>query len=459
MRKQMISECLPFARRVPSFCTSSAFLLHVTITRSARRCASARHARIDVGGWRNVNCTHPARARLQQMRATLSCSDANRRRIDEPPFRPRHAATTAESAAARLHLRRTRRGAYVYPIRNAARKEREGRMSRGYGKRELAILAVVEAWSPFQLMELLRGEYTPSRAEALKRAARGLAKKGKIALSYDDQGRIVIRKASREGHGVLVDGVVELYPDAPPLKPGQRLLIKVGDDKFRLIVVGRKLNREPLSLEEANRLMGRLSQGRAPEWGERERELDKKHIEDPSVDSTRGWRHGKADADWEEALLKKAFRIVDDRKDFLKTQQRLERERAFWEAHDDDERRGQKRRKGLRPRGDEDGGDDVEGSDMLPDEKGRRAVDAASAIATVDGQDDVNRLLEQPTGTLEQSEEDLQKQAAAEEVRTEQERQLAIRQDEWKDEGTLRSASLEPPAPDPDYDEPDDEDK
>jgi len=41
------------------------------------------------------------------MRATLSCSDANQRRINKPPFRPRRAAATAETAAPRLHLRRT----------------------------------------------------------------------------------------------------------------------------------------------------------------------------------------------------------------------------------------------------------------------------------------------------------------------------------------------------------------
>jgi len=64
-------------------------------------------------------------------------SHANRRRVNKPPFRPRHAAATTESAAARLHFHRMRRHPpYItapgYCLRFAAailRKEyRHGRM-------------------------------------------------------------------------------------------------------------------------------------------------------------------------------------------------------------------------------------------------------------------------------------------------------------------------------------------
>jgi hypothetical protein len=62
---------------------------------------------------------HAGRGWLPQMRATLSCSDANRRRVNKPPFRPRRATTTAETAAPRLHLRRTGRAGDVYISRTA----------------------------------------------------------------------------------------------------------------------------------------------------------------------------------------------------------------------------------------------------------------------------------------------------------------------------------------------------
>src|SRR6516162_11270512 len=48
------------------------------------------------------------------------CSHAKRRRVNKPPFRPRRADATAESAAARVHFRRTSRSHNINVIRNAS---------------------------------------------------------------------------------------------------------------------------------------------------------------------------------------------------------------------------------------------------------------------------------------------------------------------------------------------------
>jgi hypothetical protein len=325
-------------------------------------------------------------------------------------------------------------------------------MSRGHGKLERRILEYLEAWAKFPLMDLRPN--TRSQAEALKRAARNLERQGKISIDYD-QARMVITKAPEDGHAVWVEGIVEAHPDTPPPKPGDRWVIKRADGKFDVVEFRQKLSRdlsraEALRLFEALRLADRVSQGRAPEWGEREAELDKMHIEAPSV--IRGWRSGEAEDKSDKALRKRAHRIVDDRKDHEETQKRLQQHRAFWEAYEADERRGQKRRKGLRPRGDEDAADDAEG-EMLSDQGRHRTVDAVLKAAA--GLDDVNRLIEEPAGTLETSEQDMQEQAEAEEAQAEQERLEATTQTEWKHEERERLASLEPPTPDPEYDEPD----
>src|SRR5262245_14585666 len=48
------------------------------------------------------------------------CSHANRRRVNKSPFRPHRAAATAESAAARVHFRRTGRSHDINLNRNAS---------------------------------------------------------------------------------------------------------------------------------------------------------------------------------------------------------------------------------------------------------------------------------------------------------------------------------------------------
>ena len=45
---------------------------------------------------------------------------ARARKVNKPPFRPRRAAATAESAAARVHFRRTSRSHDINVIRNAS---------------------------------------------------------------------------------------------------------------------------------------------------------------------------------------------------------------------------------------------------------------------------------------------------------------------------------------------------
>src|ERR1700758_4866983 len=60
-------------------------------------------------------------ARSAALPATrIRCSHANRRRVNKPPFRPRRAAATAETAAACLHFRRTGRNHDINVIRNAS---------------------------------------------------------------------------------------------------------------------------------------------------------------------------------------------------------------------------------------------------------------------------------------------------------------------------------------------------
>src|SRR5437660_1266441 len=60
-------------------------------------------------------------ARSAALPATRTrCSHANRRKVNKPPFRPRRAGATAETAAACLHFRRTSRNHDINVIRNAS---------------------------------------------------------------------------------------------------------------------------------------------------------------------------------------------------------------------------------------------------------------------------------------------------------------------------------------------------
>src|SRR5262245_50332133 len=280
-------------------------------------------------------------------------------------------------------------------------------MSRGYGTREQAILAVVEAWSPFVLIELLPKDHPRSHSVALKRAAQNLADRGEIDLSYDERGRVVVKKVTQKKRlcwgKVTPDGELIPYPDSPPLKLGKRYRIETVDGGVATYIFDRYLNREPLSLEDANRIMGIRSRGRAPAWGEREAELDKQHMSG-AVDATRGWRQEKSDTLDDDALMRRAERIVADRKDHLDTQRRLAQAYALEDAIEDDRRRGKKWKKGSRPRGDEDALDD-DGRDFLPDEGARRAVTSDVLISAVDNIDNGIRLTAEPAGTLNEVEE------------------------------------------------------
>jgi hypothetical protein len=308
-------------------------------------------------------------------------------------------------------------------------------MSRGHGKWERLILeATEEKWAGL-LIDLLKTGSTRTQRIALERAAHNLEAAGKIELGRD-RGKLVILKAPlREYDGELVGplGAAAWSKMQAPLPKGRRppkrrFVVKVGDGKFS-VFEGYKINSKPLSRAEA----GVDSEGRAPSWNKREAELDKMSS---SSGLTRAWRPGK-----DETLREKAVRIIDDRKDYLETQERLERDQALKEAVDDDRRRGQKWRKGLGPRGDEDDADD-ERPEPLPVDNRQRAVDAVDAI---DGEESANRLLSEAAGTLEQVEQDqVEHQAQAE-----QEQAEVLTEDQFRDEETLRySEHFNPPTDD-----------
>jgi hypothetical protein len=73
-------------------------------------------------------------------------------------------------------------------------------MSRGFGRLERMILAAVEAWPASYLIDLLPVAHTRAQAVALERAARNLAREGKIDLAYD-QGKLVILRPSKCSQG------------------------------------------------------------------------------------------------------------------------------------------------------------------------------------------------------------------------------------------------------------------
>jgi hypothetical protein len=73
-------------------------------------------------------------------------------------------------------------------------------MSRGHGKLERMILSAVEARPASYLIDLLPVAHTRAQAVALERAARNLAREGKIDLAYD-QGKLVILKPSKCSQG------------------------------------------------------------------------------------------------------------------------------------------------------------------------------------------------------------------------------------------------------------------
>jgi len=62
------------------------------------------------------------------------------------------------------------------------------------------ILAAVEAWPASCLIDLLPVAHTRAQAVALERAARNLAREGKIDLAYD-QGKLVILRPSKCSQG------------------------------------------------------------------------------------------------------------------------------------------------------------------------------------------------------------------------------------------------------------------
>jgi len=331
-------------------------------------------------------------------------------------------------------------------------------MSRGHGRQELSILAVVEAWSPFVLTKLLPKGSSKDQAKSLKRAARGLADKGLIEIGHDEQGRVTIARPDparkRLCWGEMdADGTIVPYPNSPPLpKRGKLLTYKDRNGAFVTIRVGRTIHSN-LTLRQALLVTGCPTRAQIPEWGEREAELDRQHSLGRTTDSTRGWQGNNPEPDWEDALMQKAERIVAERKDHLDTRKRLARMEALEDAIEDDRRRGGKWRKGLRQRGDEDSLDD-EGRDFLPNERGRaRAVDAA-AISAAEGQDDANRLMAEPAGTLEQSEEDRERQGLEDQEQTAQEAHEATSESDWKDEERERLASLTRPVDD-DFEPPD----
>jgi hypothetical protein len=73
-------------------------------------------------------------------------------------------------------------------------------MSRGFGRWERMILAAVEAGWPPYLIDLLPVAHTRAQAVALERAAKNLARQGKIDLGYD-QRKLVILKPSKGSQG------------------------------------------------------------------------------------------------------------------------------------------------------------------------------------------------------------------------------------------------------------------
>lgn len=325
-------------------------------------------------------------------------------------------------------------------------------MSKGYGAKEIAILAVLEAWSPFPLMELLRGEYTRSKSESLKRAARSLARKGEIELDYDSKGRLVIKKRNClpewSLRAKMIDGIIVSNPGCPPIEPGQYWILERDDGFFHVIEFTRKWHRDSLSLDDASRLAGKPTRSLAPEWGEREAELDRLHSQGVVTSATCKWRQDEPDPAWDVALLQRAIRIVQDRKDYNDTQKQLARKQAIYDSIEDDQRRGKKWKKGSGPRGDEDNLDD-DVRDFLPNDQGRRATSADTLIGEVDKRDHVNRLLAEPSGTLEQTEEDRAKQEGEEQEETERESQTMLSQSDWTDEESERLSSKSPTDDDP----------
>jgi hypothetical protein len=134
-------------------------------------------------------------------------------------------------------------------------------MSRGFGRLERMILAAVEAGWPPYLIDLLPVAHTRAQAVALERAARHLAREGKINLGYD-RGKLVILKPSK------------------------------------------------------------CSQGSAPTWDEREQEADWVHNGDASdweVDEylwherpMRAWRQGESEDQEDKADREAADRVMSD---------------------------------------------------------------------------------------------------------------------------------------------------